>query len=75
MDIRVTDDRMYEIRSILPKWLHKKSATKRELQSLIGKLQFVGKCVKLSRIFISIILVFLRGLKHFNHKVIHDQYL
>ena len=69
MEIRITDDRMAEIRSLLPKWLLKKSATKRELQSLIGKLQFVGKCVKPSRIFISRVLVLLRGLKHANHKV------
>ena len=69
MEIRITDDRMIEIRSILPKWLQRKSASKRELQSLIGKLQFVGKCVKPSRIFISRILVLLRGLKHSRYKV------
>ena len=68
MEIRVTDDRMAEMLSILPKWLHKKSATKRELQTFIGKLQFVGYCVK-PRIFISRILVLLRSLKHSNHKV------
>ena len=69
MEIRITDDRMFEIRSILPKWLQRKSASKRELQTLIGKLQFVGKCVKPSRIFISRILVLLRGLKHSRYKV------
>ena len=69
MEIRITDDRMLDIRSILPKLLQRKSASKRELQSLIGKLQFVGKCVKPSRIFISRILVLLRGLKHSRYKV------
>ena len=68
MEIRVTDDRVVEIRSIVPKWLYKKSTTKRKLQSLIGKLQFVGKCVKPSNIFISRVLVLLRGLKYSNHK-------
>ena len=69
MEMRVTDERMFEIRSILPNWLSKKSATRRQLQSLLGKLQFVGKCVAPSRVFISRILVLLRGLKYNNHKV------
>ena len=65
----MSHDRVVEICSILSKWLHKKSATKRELQSLIEKLQFVGKCIKPSRIIISRILVLFGGLKHSNHMV------
>ena len=41
MEMRVTDERMFEIRYILPDWLSKKSTTRRQLQSLLGKLQFV----------------------------------
>lgn len=42
----VTPDRLLELQTdLLPKWLTKKSATKTELQSLIGKLAFVSKCV------------------------------
>ena len=41
----VTLDRLLELQTdLLPKWLTKKSATKTELQSLIGKLAF-SKCV------------------------------
>ena len=49
-------------------WLERKRASKRELQSLIGKLVFVGKCVYSSRIFICRLLSTLRGLKHQNHR-------
>ena len=41
MEMRVTDERMFEIRYILPDWLSKKFTTRRQLQSLLGKLQFV----------------------------------
>ena len=38
MEMRVTDERIFEIRSILPNWLYKKSATRRQLQSLFRKV-------------------------------------
>ena len=69
MEIRVTNERMLEIQALLPEWLDKKSATKRQLQSLVGKLQFVGRCVKPSRIFISRILVLLRGLARADYRI------
>ena len=69
MELRITEERLQEIRQLLPEWLHFKSATRRQLQSLVGKLQFVSKCVRPSRVFIARILAKLRGLKHNNHKV------
>lgn len=53
---------------LLPKWLTKQSATKTELQSLIGKLAFVSKCVGLGCLFLTRILVTLRSLRR-NHWV------
>ena len=37
-------------------------ATKKMLQSLLGKLHFIGKCVRLSRVFVSRLLHKLRSL-------------
>jgi hypothetical protein len=66
--MRVTDERLEEIMTLLNDWLNKKSASKKELQSLIGKLQFVGRCVRGSRVFISRLLNTLSSLKRQHHR-------
>jgi hypothetical protein len=60
MTMSVTTSRLQELHLLLHNWFTKSSATKTEIQSLIGKLSFVSKCVKQSRIFLSRILVVLR---------------
>jgi len=46
-----------------------KVASKAELQSLVGKLSFVSKCVRQSRLFLSCILALLRTLRGSSHRV------
>ena len=60
MTMEVTPDRLSEINALTITWLSKVSATVKEVQSIIGKLNFVAKCVKPARIFISRMLNFLR---------------
>ena len=60
--ISVTKDRMLEIRDLLSEWEKKTKSTKVELQSLIGKLQYISKCVQQSRIFVNRLLDTLRTL-------------
>lgn len=62
-------DCLAEIQEFLRCWSHKAKATKRDLQSLLGKLSFVSKCVKNSRIFLMRIIDLLKGLKHHHHRV------
>ena len=62
-------ERLVEIQELLRSWSHKIKATKRDLQSLLGKLSFVSKCVKNSRIFLMRIIDLLKGLKHHHHRV------
>ena len=50
--IEITEERYKEIMATLQQWLHKKSCTKQELLSLIGKLSFVCKVVRPGRIFL-----------------------
>ena len=69
MTMSVTPARLQELIELLETWLKKKRATKRELQSLIGKLSFVCKCVRQSRIFISRLLDLLKSVKHNHHHV------
>ncbi len=63
LTLSVTNERLVEIIALLKKWELKSSATKKQVQQLIGKLNFVAKCVRPGGIFISRMLEILRGLK------------
>jgi hypothetical protein len=45
LTLEVTPDRVTEISLLVEAWLRKKKAFLRDLQSLLGKLQFVSTCV------------------------------
>ena len=59
--ISVTETRIVEILDLLSRWKKKRICTKKELQSLIGKLCFICKCVRQSRIFLNRLLEVLRS--------------
>ena len=63
MTISVTEERLKEIKVLLEKWRGMSSASKNELQSLIGKLCFITKCVRQSRVFLNRLLDTLRCTK------------
>ena len=52
LTIEITEERYIELMSTFSQWLHKKTCTKLELLSLIGKLSFVCKVVRPGRIFL-----------------------
>ena len=64
MTVEVTKERLSEIRKLTEEWLNKDLASIKQIQSLLGKLNFVGACVKRSRIFISRMLNWLRSIYH-----------
>ena len=61
--VSVPEERMQEIISLVSEWQGKVKSTKIELQSLIGKLQYVTKCVLQSRVFLNRLLETLRSMK------------
>ena len=61
--IAVPQEKLYEIRQECQQWLTKKTCTKRQLQSLLGKLLYVTKCVRASRPFLNRMLDTLRASK------------
>ncbi|KAI8484268.1 hypothetical protein Bbelb_380530 [Branchiostoma belcheri] len=69
MTRRVPQFHLEEIRLLVSAWLDKKKATRRELQSLIGKLVFVSSCVPPGRLFISRMLEALRSLRRNHHRL------
>ena len=63
MSLEVTPERLEQLQDEVCKWLGWKRARKKDLQSLIGKLQFAAKCVRSGRVFISRMLELLRNTK------------
>ena len=62
MTLEVTADRKTQLTEELKLWRSRKTATKRQMQSLIGKLSFITNCVRSGRIFLSRIIDNIRGL-------------
>ena len=62
MTIEVTPERLQEIKFLLNTWLNRETAFLKEVQSLLGKLNFIAACVRPGRIFISRMLKLLRAL-------------
>ena len=65
--LSVSSEHLCEIEQLLEKWLTKRTATKTALQSLVGKLVFVSKCIRQSRVFIARILALLGKVRHNHH--------
>ena len=71
----VPPEKVAELLDLLHSWVTKTSCTKRALQSLCGKLIWVARCVRFSRVFVSRLLATLRAhsssLPH--HKILLSQ--
>ena len=64
MTMEVTVERILETEALTLSWEVKMWATKKDVQQLVGKLIFVSKCVRQSRVFLNRILNFLRAFNH-----------
>ena len=62
--VAVPECKMNEILPLVRKWQRKQKTNKVDLQSLIGKLQFITKCVLQSRVFLNRLLDALRSMKN-----------
>ena len=60
MEMRVPAAKLQEIKSEITLWLRRTTITKKELQSLLGKLFWISKVVKHSRVFLGRLLDQLR---------------
>ena len=58
---------MVQISNMLQTWKSKKSCTKRQLQSLLGHLLYIHKCVKPTRYFLNRMLEVLRSAHNATH--------
>lgn len=62
MTVEVTPERLREIKLLLATWLNRETASLKNIQSLLGKLNFVASCVRPGRIFVSRMLQWLKSL-------------
>ena len=53
MTLSVTQERIEEAMALLAEWEQKSTVTKKEVQSIVGKLNFMDACVRPGRLFIS----------------------
>ena len=60
MTMEISQEKMAEIKQELSTWLLKTRANRREVESLVGKLQFMAKCVKAGRIFLGRLIHWIR---------------
>ena len=62
MAMEISSDKIKEIQQEVGRWLTKTAAKQKMVESLIGKLQFVAKCVRSGRIFLSRLIQCIRGM-------------
>ena len=62
MTMEISQDKLAEIKQALSTWLYRTKARRREVESLIGKLQFMAKCVRAGRIFISRLIQWIQSM-------------
>ena len=56
LTISIDEQRLAEISQLVLDWLTKQVCNNKELQSLLGKLNFVSQCVRPGRIFVNRLL-------------------
>ena len=67
MTIEVSEQRRKDLLIELEEWENRKTAKKKEIQSLIGKLSFTTNCVRAGRIFLSRLIEGKGKEQHYQH--------
>ena len=70
--VGIIPSRRVELLRLLDSWRFKTQATKREWESLIGKLQYVSNCVRPGRLFTSRLIQEMKGLPRYGEWDISD---
>ena len=73
MTLQVKPEQMQELLQLLEQWRMRVTATRKQLESLIGKLQFVATCVQQGHVFMSRLLNWLKTMKRGKfYKIPHE---
>lgn len=72
--IRIPKEKILEIHSLCVQWASKHMATKKQLQSLLGKLFHISKCVAPTRLFLNRMLQVLKQAPDSGHVSLPDDF-
>ena len=67
--LKITQERMEEIRELLSDWLSKSMCTKRDLLSIIGKLSFCARVVRAGKMFLRRLIELSKKARNLHHKL------
>ena len=62
MTMEISQTKMEDIRKEIQRWLLKTTANRKETESLIGKLQFLAKCIRAGRVFLARLINWIKGM-------------
>ena len=68
-ELRISPDRLQEIKELLQEWIEKSSCTKRQILSIIGKLAFCSKMVRSGRKFLRRLIELSKKVKNLHHTI------
>ena len=60
MTMEISSEKLADIQQELQVWLYRTNATRKEVESLIGKLQFLAKCIRAGRVFLARLIQWIR---------------
>ena len=72
--LRIPDEKLQEIRQMVHNYSKKTQVTKKQLQSLLGSLLYITKCVRPARYFLNCMLHLLRASHNTAHIVLNQQF-
>ena len=72
--LAIPDEKLAEIKQLCEQWVHKKNCTKNQLQSLLGSLLYITRCVRPARNFLNRMLQTLRDNVHTNFIVLSHHF-
>ena len=67
--LSISQERMHEIIGLLKEWQSKRSCTKRQLLSLIGKLSFAARVIRSGRTFLRRLIDLSKKAKYLHHRL------
>ena len=74
LSVSIPEEKLQLLKDTCKKWSSKHVCTKRELQSLLGLLLYVAKCIKYARFFLNRMLQLLRDNGHSKHISLTEEF-
>ena len=62
LTLEISQDRLDETKELIEVWLARTHVTRKDVETMVGKLGFIATCVRPGRLFVSRLLEFMRGM-------------